>query len=170
MTVYTILVIILALWNAVLAVLGEREKTKKLARRGDIITAVVGVIAAVAGVIIALVAVSKQPAGDFADWAKGVEKTFFTIILPVFGILFLICVLTSLMSWANKKLSGGFPHKIRVIMIAVSAVFILGLSLVSYIATNDTLPLDAYLFAVGAGLACVMRVCSIIENRGKTND
>ena len=170
MTVYTIISIILALWTVALAVLGERGTTKKSARTGDILTSAAGALTAAVGGILTWTGAAKLPDGNFADWTKATVRSFLTVILPVFVLLFAVCAVTSLMSRVNKKLAGGAPHKIRTVMIAASGVFILLLSFVGFIGTNDTFPLGAYLTALGAGLACTMRLCSIIENRGKNND
>lgn len=163
----TVLLILVSAWVVALTVLGERERTKKLARKCDIITSAVGVAAVIGGIVASRAALMNLPAGDFLDWASATEKTFYLILFPVFALLFAVCAVTSAMSYANRKLRHGFTHKLRVVMIAVSSVFLSVLSYVGYIGTNETLPLDLFFVITGAGLSCAMRVCSIIENRGK---
>ncbi len=86
-------------------------------------------------------------------------------MLTLFVLLFAVCAVTSLLSLKNEKLSGGIAHKLRVVMIAVSAVFILITSYVAYIAATGEALLEIYLIAGGAGLACLMRLCALIEKK-----
>ena len=161
----TVLLILVSAWTVFLAVIGEREKTKKLARRCDLLTMAAGALAVLGGAAALGITVFRSD-GDLANWAKGTAKTFLTVILAVFALLFVICAVTSMLSWANPKLKSGFPHKLRIVMIAVSAAFVMVVNYFAYIGAGNELALDVFFILIGAGLACVMRLCSIIENRG----
>ena len=161
----TVLLILISAWTVFLAVIGEREKTKKLARRFDLITSAAGALTVLGGAAALMITVSRSD-GDLADWAMDTAKAFAAVITAVFALLFVICVVTSMLSWANPKLKSGFPHKLRIVMIAVSTVFIMVVNYFSYIGAGNELALDIFFIMIGAGLACVMRLCSIVENRG----
>ena len=164
MKIYTVAAIILSVWTVVLAIMGARDKTKKAARTGDIVTSCVGAVLFAVGLALVL----SISGGECGEWVRPTAKTFFTVLIPVFALLLTVCIVTSIVSSFNKKLQSGFAHKLRVIMISASSVFLLMLSFLGYIGENESAPLDLYLYMTGAGLACVMRVCSIIENRGSS--
>lgn len=161
----TVVAIVLSVWTVVLAVLGEREKTKMFARRANICTAATGAVLLALSGIASATAAARLPEGSEREWTVSLIVTFFAAMLTLFILLFAVCAVTSLISRKNEKLSGGFAHKLRVAMIAVSAVFILITSYLAYIASAEEAPLEIYLIAGGAGLACLMRLCALIEKK-----
>lgn len=165
----TVAAIVLSVWTVLLAVLGEREKTKLFARRANICTAAAGaVLLALSGIASAAVA-ARLPEGSGREWTVSIIVTFFAALLTLFVLLFAVCAVTSLISRKNEKLSGGLAHKLRVAMIAISSIFILVTSYLAYIAAAEEAPLEIYLIAGGAGLACLMRLCALIEKKTEIN-
>lgn len=165
----TVVAIILSVWTVVLAALGEREKTKMFAYRANICTAAAGAVLLVLSGVASVVTAARLPEGSEREWTVSLIVTFFVAMLMLFILLFAVCAVTSLISRKNEKLSGGLAHKLRVAMIAVSAVFILITSYLAYIAATEEAPLEIYLIAGGAGLACLMRLCALIEKKTEKN-
>ena len=162
-----VIAVLLSAWTVALAVLGEKEKTQDKAKKYDFITALCGTAALIGGIIATLVAVGKQ--GEVVDGLTQSLRICYAIAFIVTGVFFVICSVTSLMSMANTKLRGGFSHKLRVTMIAVSGVFVFSLALIGYIATNTYVGMTVFVSTAGLGL--MLRFCSLIENKGnKTNE
>ena len=157
-------------WTILLAVFGEREKTRDRAKKFDLLTGLCGIAAAVAGFVISLVLIQNVPSEVGTEWVAESFRVCVTVSVTAFVLLFMICAVTSFVSFANPKLRGGFSHKIRIIMIAVSGVFVLTLSFLGYIASNDHVPLDKTIIIFDAGLGLMMRFCSLIENKGRKNE
>ena len=166
----TVIMIVFSLWTAVLAVLGERDKTQRIAYRLDLITSLAGVGLVLGGTVATVIMTASMPTENAVAWASSAVKTYYIAALSVFGLLFVLCAVTSLLSRANTKLKGGLPHKLRVIMIAVSGAFVFALGYIAYIATNDTFPMDIMLILTNTGLGCMMRLCSLIENKKGTEE
>lgn len=164
--VNTILSLVIAAWTIALAILGERKNTCVFARRANAATALVGFVSVVVSVIATAVLLAKTEGEEMIEWTTSVVKLFASAILPVFVLLFAVCTITSLMSRRNERLRGGVPHKLRVIMIAVSSIFIAITAYFAYVA-GVTDSVTHCLVAGGAGLSCVMRACALIENGGK---
>ena len=163
----TVVIIVLSAWTVLLTVFGEREKTRTTARKCDFISAVAGVLAAVVGIILSQSFVGRIPDAEAAEWAKESLEICFAVVFTVTGLLIVICSVTSLMSGFNKKLHGGFAHKLRVTMIAVAGVFVFSLSFIGYFVSNSNAPLDTAVIVTTAGLGLMMRFCSLIENKGR---
>ena len=161
--------VLLSAWSAALAVLGEREKTRETARKCDFITALVGVVILIVGIIVSQCKISRLTDRTTVEDLSEMLRACYGIAFIVTGVLFVVCAVTSLMSIANPKLRGGFSHKIRVTMIAVSAVFVFSLALIGYIATSAYVGWAVFVSTAGLGL--MMRFCSLIENqKGKQNE
>ena len=161
-----VITLVLCAWTVSLAVLGERERTRETAKKCDFITALVGTAALIVGIITTQITVSRV-ADEIAELEESI-RTCYAIAFIVTGVFFVICSVTSLMSMANRKLRGGFAHKIRVTMIAVSGVFVLSLALIGCIATYTYVGMSV--FAMTAGLGLMLRYCSLIENKGVGNE
>lgn len=164
--VNTILLLVISAWTIALAILGERKSTCVFASRANATTAIVGLVSVVVSAVATAVLLANTEGEDVIEWTEAVVKLFASAIVPVFALLFAICTITSLISRRNERLRGGVPHKLRVIMIAVSSIFIAITAYIAYVA-GVTDSVTHCLVAGGAGLSCVMRACALIENGGK---
>lgn len=165
MTAAIIIALVFSAWSVALAVLGEKEKCRRTAKRCDLITALAGTAAVAVGTILTMSTVRENSEKFTADGVTDAIRVCYAIAFIVTGIFFVICSATSLMSFSNPKLRDGFPHRLRITMIAVSAVFVFSLALFGCLATSAYV--GPAVFVSTAGLGLMIRYCSLIENKGR---
>lgn len=162
---YSVFAVLFSAWVILLAVWGEKDGTRVRASAGDRWTSAAGGILAAAGTAGVLITYFTYPDREFAGWFRDTALAYLYVIAPVFVLLFAVGVISSLSSSRNPSLKKKAVHKLRIIMIAASSLFLVCLNYISFIGSNDKAPLTLYLLLFGAGLSAVMRAASVIERK-----
>lgn len=165
MIFYTVFAVLFSAWIIILTVWDLKPGKEKTVSKCDRWTAVGGLILFVCGT--AGVAVSYFTCADreLAAWVKDTVFTYSYVFVPVFMLLFAVGIITVLASARSTVLRKKAVHKLRIIMIAVSSLFLICLNYLAFIGENEKLPLAVCLAAIGAGLSSVMRFAALTERK-----
>lgn len=100
----------------------------------------------------------------WSEWAWDMFTLFYSISLPVLGILLGILIVSSLLSIFTERKKGGTFPKVRVMAATASSIVMLILApAYGFMTQNDVVPLYRYILASGIAQALVFRIVFAIE-------
>lgn len=172
--IYAFIAVIISAFLIFLTFLGEKKP--QFSRHLIIANALLSFIGCAASTVIYFVVKKTVFSGGYdtswTEWAWDMFTLFYSISLPVIGVLLGILLLSSLISIFTVQKKGDSSPKIRVMAATASSIVMQILApAYGFMTQNDTVPLYGYILLSGISQALVFRIVFVIEylSRSRNN-
>ncbi len=163
---YFFILLIVASVLIYLTTIGElrSEKAQKL-RILNLTIGIIGLVILIASLVCGVISINISGLGEeWISWAKDMYLFYFGISLPFLFVFISAISAASAAAFFDKKVQGGYPHKVRIITsVASSAVLLIIALFYSDMIKNKNLSLDIFVLAAGLGEALAMRLTFALE-------
>lgn len=164
--IYSVIAVILSVFLIFLTVLGE--KNPQFRRNLITINVILSLVGCTASAFIYFIVKGSVFSGEYdetwSEWAWDMFTLFYSISLPVLGVLLGILIVSTVLSIFTERKKSCTSQKVRVMAASASSIVMLIIAPVyGFMTQNDVIPLYGYILVSGIAQALVFRIVFAIE-------
>ena len=153
------------------AIIFARKKSKSKSLIINFSLFALGILLIILSLILALCSLKANASdAEWCAWASDMMNFYYTISLSAFFVLFLSGLIASGVEKADRGKRNGKSRKLRIVLSAVSSVFLLLLTMFGFFIMNKYVHLETFVLISGVGQALSMRLIDAIDDKQGIKD